>query len=391
MRRGMCLLLVVLVAACGTATPPTEPVPDAAGPTAAPAAQPPPPPAEPVPDAAGLAEPGPYGVGVTLVPVTDEARGGRSVTFKAWYPAVTEGESTVTEAPADRRGAPYPVVVGSTDMYELVGKHVASHGYVVMASVGNVAGWGSGTLDLVLDRVLALDHLASIGEGPLEGLADTNRAGVVDYSYGTVPALMLAGARIDPAYYREACGSAGDEPPFDPALLSWSWGMLKRYYCQGAAENWEAFSGHATDLGVATDSGLWASMADDRIKAVVAGGPEGRWLFGEEGLAAAAVPVLFFAGSADDINVYDFETRFLFDHLGSSAGLVTFVGADHMLVYDSAAREQIERLATAFLGLHVKGDERYAEYLSPEFVETVAPALAPSTGYQTLLWGFADR
>lgn len=281
MRRGMCLLLVVLIGACGTSAPPSEPVPDAAG----------------------LAEPGPYGVGVTLVPVTDEARGGRSVVFKAWYPAETEGESAVTKAPADRRGAPYPVVVGSTDMYEVIGEHLASHGYVVMASPGNVAGLGSGTLDLVLDRVLALEHLASIGEGPLEGLADTDRAGVVDYSYGTVPALMLAGARIDPAYYREACASAGDEPPFDPALLSsWSWASIKGYYCQGA-EDWEAFSGHAADLGVATDSGLWASMADERIKAVVAGGPEGRWLFGEEGLAAATVPVLLFAGSADDINV----------------------------------------------------------------------------------------
>lgn len=79
------------------------------------------------------------------------------------------------------------------------------------------------------------------------------------------------------------------------------------------------------------------------------------------------------------------------DHLGSSAGLVTFVGADHMLVFDPAAHEQIERLATTFFGLHVRGDERYAEYLTPEFVETVAPALAPSTGYETLMWEFADR
>lgn len=345
------------------------------------------------PDGANLAEPGPYGVGKVLFNSVDGSRDDRGTSFTAWYPADNPEEKPATRAPADRRGAPYPVVVGSTNMLTQLGSHLASHGYVVVGSGGELTGWDATFLDLVRDRVFALDELERIDDGPLEGLADTARTGVIDYSFGAGLALALAGARIDPDSYRDSCAAAGEEPPFDPSLIGGSsgvgWGMIREYYCLGA-NDWDAFAGYADRLGVATEQGLWKSMADGRVLAVIAGGPEGRWLFGEEGLAAATVPVLLFAGSLDDINVYDFETRFLFEHLGSPVELITFVGADHMLIFDPRALEQIERFATAYFGLHVKGDDRYGEFVTPVFVEEVAPTLVPASGaFETLLWGLA--
>lgn len=327
------------------------------------------------PDGAGLGVEGPYGVGLHRFEVMDSTRN-RTFQLSVWYPATTSGTIVETDAPADRSRSPYPVIVGSMRGATMWAPHFASHGYVFAGTPGVPEdGWDTWILDYALDRLFALDQLEAIADEPLTGLADTRHTGVIDYSFGSIPTMVLAGARIDPDSYLTSCTSATDLAP-----------AIQDNNCQ-AADNWDTFERHAVDLGVATEEGLWRSVTDERITAVIPGAPEGGALFGERGLAAATVPVLFMTGSADDLNGYEFETAYMYNHIGSPADLVTFVGADHFMILSSDGLQQFERFATAFFGLHLKEDNHYGQFLNAEFVE-VAPSLGiPPKVYESLTWG----
>jgi predicted dienelactone hydrolase len=354
------LLLGLTATACGadSASPPAAKPPEAAVP---------------------LASQGPYGVGAQVMEVVDPSREGRSISYTVWYPAITDRDTPTGDAPPDRAGAPYPVVLTSLDFAteSRIGSHFVSHGYVLVATRHPANdGWaGTWVLDTAVDRVFALDALDAATEETLAGLADTSSAAVVDYSNDTIIGLALAGARIDPGFYRTACANAGDQPPFDPALTTWDWGDLMAWNCM-TDEEWQAFTEYGAELGVASADGLWASLSDERIKAVIPAGPEGAWLYGEEGLGAASVPTLLWAGSEDDVNVYAFETGFLQEHLGSPTDLITVVGGDHFsAILDLYTLARFRLFATAFFDLHLKGDTGNAGFFTQQFIEDDLPAL----------------
>lgn len=332
----------------------------------------------PVPGGAALSEPGPYGVGDTIFSTVDATRDDRSLVITAFYPADIGPGDEGRDAAPDTSGAPYPVVVGDLDIGRIVGSHLASHGFVFLAVQGQST-WGftfsPDMVDYPLDQVIALDAVEEMKSGVLAGLADTARSGAIGYSYGSWDALMLAGARVDPDHYADTCAAR---------QAGWSdhwW----QYVC-GNPEAWATVVARAEELGLAGPDGLWQSLGDERIKAVMPMGPEGYDLVGPTGLAEVAVPALFLAAGNDKGNDYHPATTSLFAHY-PGAELITFVGAEHSMIAEDDAQQQVRRFALAFFGFHLIGDERFDQYLTEEFVEDVAPGLGPAESFETLVWG----
>lgn len=331
-----------------------------------------------LPGGAALSESGPYGVGDTIFSAVDATRDDRSLVITAFYPADVGPDDKGRDAAPDTSGAPYPVVVGDLDIGRIVGPHLASYGFVFLAVQGQST-WGytfsPDMVDYPLDQVLALDAVQAMESGVLAGLADTARSGAVGYSYGSWDALMLAGARVDPDHYADTCATR-------PANWSDNWWQ---YVCGNPAA-WAAVVARAEELGVAGPDGLWQSLGDERIKAVMPMAPEGYDLVGPAGLAEVTVPALFIAAGNDEGNDYHPATTSLFAHY-PGAELITFVGAAHSMIFEDDVQQQVRRFALAFFGLHLIGDEGFDQYLTEEFVEDVAPGLGPAESFETLVWG----
>ena len=73
-------------------------------------------------DPAELADPGPHGVGTASLsfPNGDD----EPLSVIAYYPAIAEESSATRDAEPDPSAAPYPVVLGNTNMAEVVGLHL---------------------------------------------------------------------------------------------------------------------------------------------------------------------------------------------------------------------------------------------------------------------------
>jgi predicted dienelactone hydrolase len=261
-----------------------------------------------------------------------------------------------------------------------MGAHLASHGFVFI-ELRNQTSWGmtlsTAMIDYPLDQMVALDALEALEDHLLKGLADTGRTGAIGYSFGSWDALMLAGARIDPEHYLSTCAAR-------PEGWSDNWW---NYVC-GDQKYWERIAARAEEVGIATPEGLWEPIGDERIKAVMPMGPEGFDLIGPAGLAGVTVPALFIAARNDQFNDYDPATTSLFEHYPNDE-LITFVGADHLMIYEPDAVQQMRRFAVAFFGYHLTGRSEFAQYLTEEFVEQVAPSLGATDSFETLVWGIA--
>lgn len=323
---------------------------------------------------AALGGSGPRGVGRASYQTTDASRSSRLIPVTAYYPALTDSTTPIDGAAADPSGAPYPVVVVDAVVGPIFGPHLASHGFVVLSLQDHslAALTGAWMVDFPLDKVAALDALDSLDDHALAGLADTGRAGALGYSFGSWDALMLAGARVDPAYYQASCAGRTD---------SWY------FVCRDSRE-WETMSARAAELGLIAPDGLWSPFGDERFLAVMPMAPEGFDLIGPTGLAAATADALFIGAGSDRDNVYDPATTSLFRNYPQSQ-LITFVGADHSMIFDAGAVQQMRRFAVAFFGVHLDGRSGFAQYLTEEFVESVAPDLSPSSLVETLKWGIA--
>ena len=331
--------------------------------------------------AVGLAEPGEYGVGEREYTFVDPTRGAREVVVSVHYPAVVDGSFAVADAEPNTSAAPYPVVVGSDQMASLMGPHLASHGFIVLGGVGQTT-WGYHPswkmVDYPLDLMVGLDGLEGLDSNdPLAGIAATDRTGVIDYSFGSWTALMLAGGRVNPAYYEATCASRPAE---------WTDGWFE-YVC-GSTGGWTEMVESGVAAGVATADGLWESMGDDRIKAAMPMGPEGFDLTGPDGLAGISIPVMYVAAASDTINSYPLAAVPLFENTNpAGASMITFINTGHMMIFDPDAQIQFKRFALAFFGYHLSGIDEYAPALTPEFVERQAPYLEPHPSYETLIWG----
>jgi len=359
-----------------TPTPPaTQEAPEAT-PTAAPTAPTSATPAATLdPTSYALAERGPYHVGYRAgLTATDASRGDRSVSVTVWYPAELppgfSGDTAAVNAEPDRGGAPYPVILSSTVIARRLAPLVVSHGFV-WVSVDGIDTYMAANPEMIQqprDILFALDMVASSPPAGLEGMADTDHAGVTGYSFDGYNTYALSGARIDPEYYLAQC------PTPDATTEAILGDQMSAFGC-GPAKDWDAFAAKAGAAITMSDDGLWQPMTDPRIRAVMPMAGEGWWLFGERGLAAADRPTLIIAATGDDLYA---ENALMFDHLGTQdKAFISFVGPDHMMILDPEMQARMAHFAAAFFGYHLQGREDLAWFFSEGFV----------SGHEELAWG----
>jgi predicted dienelactone hydrolase len=309
----------------------------------------------------------------------DESRAGRKVTLTIWYPAEKPSDYTgpaeMPDAKPDASAAPYPLIISSTKAGFMFAPLIVTHGFVYIGinGIDVYQQFGKESIDQPLDYVFALDQIAKTPPAELEGLMDTEKVGAMGYSFDGTNALLLSGARVDPAFYLNWCQQAAlQKPPYESWYLS--------YYC-ATPEDWkgveEAIGADITKGG----DGLWHSITDPRIKAVMPMAPDGAWLLGEKGLSYADKAVLMIQAGLDS-PYQPAEGKFVFEHLGSpEKSMVTFLGREHMMIYATDQVKRMAQLAIAFFGVQLQGKAELAQYYSEAYL----------AGFTDLAWGFQNK
>lgn len=320
-----------------------------------------------------LSIPGPYRVGRRSFTFEDPGRDNRLVGITIWYPGQegtgSPGSGPRVDAVADTRGAPYPLLLSSTKVARIFAPYLVSRGFT-WASVDHIDTYmkmQNEMFDQPLDILIALDQAASIQLEGLGGMIDADHAGAIGYSFDGYNTLALSGARIDPQYYLSQCPNP--DPITKPILSG-----LSAFNCSPAS-NWPDFAAQAGEAITESDDGLWQPISDPRIRAVMPLAGEGWWLFGERGLAAVDRPALFIVATGDLLYP---ENALIFEHLGTpDKTLISFVGPDHMMIYNAKMVARMAHFAAAFFGYHLQGNEDLKYYFSEEWVAQ----------YDDLTWG----
>ena len=371
------------------------------------------------PSAPELASHGAHDIGVRTIQATDRnradilntkeggpvARYDRTLTLEIWYPAtLATGQQpggeyrTITRDPslsvtlhgrAVRDAAPrlrqdsseagsgaYPLIIishgypGNRYLMSHLGENLASKGFVTVSidhkdsTYDDQKAFGSTLYNRPFDQLFVLnelDRLGRPGSGSfLAGLVDASRAGIVGYSMGGYGVVNVIGGG-----YSKASETGSTAPP-------------NRLLAERGAANPE-----------------YRKSVDSRIKAAIAIGPWGMQggFWDAEGLQGIRTPVLFVAGSADDVSGYEKGTRAIFrGAVNADRYLLTFINANHNAaapipapaetyrasgpspsspfahyadpVWDTARMNNIlHHFATAYFGLHLKGEPDKQAYL----------------------------
>jgi predicted dienelactone hydrolase len=298
-----------------------------------------------IPALAALAAPqpykkdaGPFAVAVVRYDWTDAARK-RPVPVKIYFP--------------EKGAGPFPVIVfshglsASREEYEYVGRHWASHGYVVAlpthlgsddgswnrAHPGQPVQPGSADLEDAMARPLdvsfVLDRLTAMNreKGPFRGRLNLNEIGMSGHSFGGWTTLAVAG---------------------------------------------QSFPGF-------TGGGRKGTLGDPRVKAAVAmsAPPAPRQLI-ERSYGSIRIPILHMTGTLDDSPVSETraaDRRIPFDHIqGVDQYLVIFEGGDHTVFFgrrpggvdakDPRFHDLIHESTTAFWDAYLKGDAAAKRWLA---------------------------
>jgi len=357
------------------------------------------------PDAPPYALRGPFPVGTQEFILEDAER---PLKVSAWYPALNpdgaeeratyqeglarlEGRA-LNDAPPDTEAGPYPLVVFSHGSGGLrfqslfLTEHLASQGFVVLAPdhAGNTlldrfadeAAFQAGLLDAFalrpLDVSRVLDFAESLNaEGALAGLMLTDKAAVIGHSFGGYTALSVGGARINFAAMDEDCAESGYEGCF-------FYEGLKRVAALRGLD--------------AVPEGLFPSVKDDRVQAIVGLAPCCFTSFGAEGLAEIDVPALMISGSADPVTISDAAMAQMLDSVSSPTwAWASLQNAGHFIFVDACSEQAIQfglfdscsdpvwdmarahdlqnHLTTAFLRAVLLGDTEAQAALAPEAVD----------------------
>ncbi len=398
------------------------------------------------PDAPALAKHGEHGIGVRTLEVVNKnqidvlkaaagqepPRYDRKLTLEVWYPAeapgsqsgayrgvlLRDGKTQVTlHGKAVRDAAPkraaagqgaYPLVIvshgypGNRFLLSHLAENLATKGYVVAAidhadsTYADQGKFGSTLVNRPLDQLFVLNAVDQVSKESghfLNGLVDASRTGLIGYSMGGYGAVITAGAGVT----KEAVAYDAGVPQ----------GMLAVH-----------LAGSETH----------AKLRDERIKAVVAIAPCGmqRGFWNQEGLSGITTPILYVAGSKDDVSGYEAGVRALYTGtVNADRFLLTFENANHNAaapipapveswqaaegvasvpfnhyadpVWDTVRMNNItQHFATAFLGRYVKADAELGSYLDVP-VERAGDAVFAANKDGTLkpehtYWkGFANR
>ncbi|MDF3350666.1 dienelactone hydrolase [Sulfitobacter sp. KE34] len=308
-------------------------------------------------------------------PAAEGAEGETS--FKAYLRDGTtevtlEGQAMRDVDPAE--GETFPLVLishgypGNRYLMSHLAENLASKGYVV-ASIDHTdstyrtqAAFGSTLVNRSLDQLFVLEQMAQKAAegGDFAGLYDAENTGLIGYSMGGYGAIITAGGGVT------------------EASVGYTWG-----------------GPHGT-LGIhQAGSETHDALPDPRIKTAVAFGPWGmnRGFWDAEGLAGVQIPMLFIAGSQDDVSLYENGIRAIWENTSNvDRALLTYMNAGHNAgapmpapeeayyfsedkgfnisehytdaVWDTARMNNIaQHFVTAWMDSHLKGEEAKAAYL----------------------------
>ncbi len=254
----------------------------------------------------------------------------RPLTVEIWYPAVAgatgdtsfdaylrDGKTEVeifgkAVRDAEPDGVDFPLVIishgypGNRYLLSHLAENIASKGYVV-ASIDHLdstyrtkAAFGSTLVNRSLDQVFVLDQIAQMsGDSAsfLNGRVDVDNTAILGYSMGAYGAVITAGGGVT------------------QASVDYAWG------------------GPLGTLGVhLSGSDSHNALPDPRIKTAIAFGPWGMQLgfWSAESLKGVKIPMLFVAGSVDDVSEYEAGTRAIWQNTSSvDRALLTFENGNH--------------------------------------------------------------
>lgn len=370
------------------------------------------------PTAPDLAPFGSHAVGVGTIDVTDKnrpdilntknggpvARYDRTLTLEVWYPAalaagqkpgheyrVITRDPSVTatlygQAVRDARPARlrqgsgeagsegYPLVIishgypGNRFLLSHIGENLASKGYVVVSidhkdsTYDDQKAFASTLYNRPYDVLFALNEMDRLSRAGnvFAGLVDTSRTGLIGYSMGGYGVVNVIGGG-----YSAASATFQNAPP--NTLLA--------------------------ERGAANPA--YQQSRDPRIKAAIAIGPwgmqSGYW--DADGLKGIRTPVMFVAGSVDEVSGYAKGVRAIYEGaVNADRYLLTFLNAGHNAaapypapresypysealrlfpfthyadpVWDTVRMNNIlHHFATAYFAVHLKGDTDKQAYL----------------------------
>lgn len=350
----------------------------------------------------------------------------RPLTVEVWYPADSTAtgnnrlnvflRDAVTEVDLIGRGIRDAAVVPNDGSFPLI---IVSHGYpgnrfllshladnlaskgFVVASIDHTdstyrtqAAFGSTLINRTLDQLFVLnevDRLANDEAHFLNGMVDTSRTAVIGYSMGGYGAVITAGGGVT------------------QASVDYPWGTP-----------------HGQLAVHLAGSESHSALFDSRIRTAIAFAPWGMntGFWDAEGLSGINIPMLFIAGSQDDVSGYEQGIRAIWQGANSvDRGLLTFDNANHNAgapypapaesvefnstlgfypyehyadaVWDTARMNNIsQHFVTAWLGKYLLSDSESSTYLdlvpsSNDGVYAVTDGV--KDGSHTYWNGFADR
>jgi predicted dienelactone hydrolase len=363
-----------------------------------------------------LASYGEHDIGVRTIQVTDRnridilntkegtppARYDRTLTLEIWYPAhLTAGQTpegdyrvitrdpsvtavlhgkAVRDATPETPAAAFPLVIvshgypGNRFLMSHLAENLASKGFVVASidhkdsTYDDQRAFASTLYNRPLDQLFVLNEMARLSRGGsgsfLSGLVDANRTGLVGYSMGGYGLVNTIGGG-----FSKASETYNGAPPNH--LLA--------------------------DRGAANPD--YRRTMDSRIKAAVAVAPWGmqNGFWDAEGLTGITTPVLFVAGSVDNVAEYEKGTKAIYQQaVNAERYLLTYVNANHNAgapipppaetyaysealksypfthyadaVWDNTRMNNIlDHFATAYFDLYLKGEQDKLAYFGSDW------------------------
>jgi predicted dienelactone hydrolase len=317
-------------------------------------------------DESPVAQDGPYQVGVQIMNWADESRDDRDLETILLYPALISDDAP-RPYPPDTSGAPYPVILyshgfggSSTEIVKALNRLV-SHGFVVAAvghpDAGNVV---TALTDRPLDITFLLDQLTNLEDNSLVGMMDTDNVGMMGTSFGGYTTITLGGARVNMNDFADWCAENHAETGVG--------------YCDFTELSQDINDYHAErHPDESSGDGLWATITDNRIHAILPIVPCFGQMFGPEGLADVTLPTLIIGGTIDTTCPYEYDAVYYYETLPSPERyLVSLEGRNHGAAI--GASDVIAHYATAFFGYYLQGKTDYAAYLTPESAENFRDA-----------------
>ena len=314
----------------------------------------------------------------------------RKLKVEVWYPASVKAEGNTVLKTNLRDGktqihlhgkamrdatsykGKFPLVIishgypGNRYLLSHLAENIASKGYIVASldhkdsTYADQTAFASTMVNRSYDQLFLLDQMAgmSSGSGLFSGMVDADNAAVIGYSMGGYGAIITAGGGVTTS---------------------------------AAAAH---FAPHgALDVHVAGTASHTA-LPDPRIKTAVAFAPWGfnYGIWDSVGLAGVQIPMMFVAGSEDDISGYNPGIRNLWEAcVNVDRSLLTFENANHNaaapipapaealktiegdlspydhyadVVWDTVKMNNIaQHFVTAWLGKYLCGDPAMAAYL----------------------------